>query len=342
LDRQIIYPGQIPLETDLLNAERMALIGLGYALQDLIGTGTVFAGLPCTPTGPATLACLVGPGRVYSQQQVDATAFSSLPADTTHNIVKQGILYDSVTLPCPAPSTAGFSVNYLIEAIFQEVDSTSIVLPYYNASNPSSAYSGPNGLGASQNTQRLGKCVVAVKAGIAATTGTQITPTPDAGYTGLYVVTVANGQANVGSGSISTLATAPLFSNGGLSGQCTLALTGCTTAPSGIFSYSVNNGLVSLQQQSGSLFNATSNSNLCTITGIPAILNPVNASRSTGVFPAYNNGVAEFWASTVEVSAGIANINFSRISGGTWGSSSFTASGQKGLACFPLFQFRQS
>jgi hypothetical protein len=46
---------------------------------------------------------------------------------------------------------------------------------------------------------------------VAATTGTQVAPAPDAGYTGLYAVTVANGQTTITSGSIAQLATAPFF-----------------------------------------------------------------------------------------------------------------------------------
>jgi hypothetical protein len=59
-----------------------------------------------------------------------------------------------------------------------------------------------------------------VKAGIAATTGTQTTPAADAGWTGLFVVTVANDATTITSGSatflISTLQRVPYnVQNGG-------------------------------------------------------------------------------------------------------------------------------
>jgi len=209
LDRQIIYPGQIPLETDLLNTNRNAMIGLSKFSGALIGTQTVASGLACTPNSPAALNVVVGPGELYSLQNLDGTAYSSLAADTTHQIVKQGILLDAVTLACPAPVTAGFSVNYLIEAAYQDVDTTSVALPYYNAANPSQAYSGPGNSGVSQATQRKGTVVLTAKAGTAATTGTQTTPAPDAGNVGLFIVTVANGQSTITSTSISTAANAP-------------------------------------------------------------------------------------------------------------------------------------
>jgi len=49
------------------------------------------------------------------------------------------------------------------------------------------------------------------KAGVAATTGSQTTPAADSGYTGLYVVTVANGQTQITAGNISQVAGAPIM-----------------------------------------------------------------------------------------------------------------------------------
>lgn len=116
--------------------------------------------------------------------------------------------------PLPRRRQRGQSINYLIEAQFQEVDSIPVVLNYYNASNPAVPFSGPGNTGAPQNTQRKGTVVVQAKAGTAATTGTQTTPAPDAGFVGLYVVTVANGQSSVTAANISTLSTAPFLTAG--------------------------------------------------------------------------------------------------------------------------------
>src|SRR6202012_4158317 len=104
--------------------------------EALIGTSTAVAGLACGPTGPASLNVVVGPGQIYSLQNVDGSAYSSLAPDTTHQIMKQGLLMDAVTLSCPAPGTTGQSINYLIEAAFQETDDQSNVLTYVNTANP--------------------------------------------------------------------------------------------------------------------------------------------------------------------------------------------------------------
>ena len=202
MDRKIIYPGQIPLETDLLGTNQNTMVALSKLASALFGTSTTAIGLAVGPSSPAALTVVVSPGEVYSLQPLEGTAYSSIPADTTHSIVKQGILLDAATLACPAPTTAGFSINYLIEAAYQEVDDTSTVLPFYNASNPSQAYSGPNNSGASSATRRAGTVVLQAKAGIAATTGTQTTPAADAGYVALAVVTVANGQSTIVAGNI--------------------------------------------------------------------------------------------------------------------------------------------
>ncbi len=185
------------------------MVGLGYALLDLLGSSTAASGLACSATSPASLNVTVAPGRIYSLQNVDNTAFSTLPADTSHQIVKQGILANAVTLACPAPSTPGFSVNYLIEATYQDFDALPVVLPFYNGANPTQPFSGPANSGATSNTVRQGLCVVQAKAGIPAATGTQVTPSPDAGYVGLWVVTVAFGATSIGSSNISQSSGAP-------------------------------------------------------------------------------------------------------------------------------------
>lgn len=212
MDRQIVYPGQIPLETDLLNTNRNTMIALGKLAAAIFGTtSNIVNGLVVVPTSPASLSVNVNAGEIYSLQNVDNTAYSSLPADTTDTVVKQGIQLQPVSLSCPAPTTAGFSINYLIEATYQDNDTGSVVLPYYNPSNPSQAYSGPNNSGTAQATNRQGKVVVQAKAGIAAATGSQTTPAVDAGYVALAVVTVANGQATITAGNISAISSSQVL-----------------------------------------------------------------------------------------------------------------------------------
>jgi hypothetical protein len=201
----------VPLDTDLLSSNKNILTAIGHMLQDMLGTSTLFSGLGCVPTAPAGMTVNVNPGRAYSYQAIDAGSYGSLAADA-HQIVKQGILLDAVNFSCPAPTTAGYSVNYLVQGAFQEVDTGSVVLPYYNAANPAQAYNGPSGNGTSQATARDNTVQLSLKAGVAATTGSQNTPTPDDGFTGLWVISVPYGATTITSGNISQYSGAPLLS----------------------------------------------------------------------------------------------------------------------------------
>jgi len=214
MDRQIVYPGQILPETSLLQMAKDAMIGVAKLSAAMLGTSTMANGFAVTPTGPASLQVLCAPGEIYSLTSIDALAFSTLPADTTHSIMKQGILLDGVTLSCPAPGTTGQSINYLVQVTYQDSDSTPVLLPYYNSANPAMPYSGMGNNGLTQNTNRKGIAVVSVKAGASAVTGSQVTPAPDAGYIGLYVVTVAFGQTTITAGSITQYSGAPLLPAG--------------------------------------------------------------------------------------------------------------------------------
>lgn len=211
MDRNLVYPGSIPLDTDLLAINRNAMIGLGFLAQAALGTGVVVDGLACTPTAPASLTVNIGPGSIAQLSVVDASAFGSLPADSSDPLVKMGINLQSTPFTLVAPTVSGQSTNYLIEAAFIESDTTPVVLPYYNAANPAQPFSGPNNAGTAQNTQRIQRVQLQLKAGTPANTGSQTTPPVDSGWVGLYVITVNFGQTAITGASIAVLATAPFL-----------------------------------------------------------------------------------------------------------------------------------
>ncbi|MFT2657980.1 phage tail protein, partial [Escherichia coli] len=68
MDRQIVYNGQLPLETDVLHTNLYAMIAIGRLCADILGTSTVVSGLACTPTSPASMAVNIGAGAIYSLQ----------------------------------------------------------------------------------------------------------------------------------------------------------------------------------------------------------------------------------------------------------------------------------
>lgn len=211
MDRTIVYPGAIPLDTDILNLNRNVMVGIGALNAAVFGTGMVADGLACTPTVPASLTVTVAPGSITQLGVVDSSGYGSLAADTAEQTVKTGINLDPVTFTLAAPTSSGQSVNYLIEATFSESDAGPVVLPYVNAANPSVPYSGPGNSGGAQNTQRIQRVQLQVKPGAAASAGTQTTPAVDAGWVGLYVVTINYGQTAITGADITTLPTAPFL-----------------------------------------------------------------------------------------------------------------------------------
>jgi hypothetical protein len=241
MNRNIVYPGAIPLDSDLLSLNRNTMIALGYLAQLVIGTSTVVDGLACTPTTPASLNITVGSGSITQLSVVDALAYGSLAADTTDPLIKMGINLESTSFTITPPMSSGQATNFLIQAALLEADGDPVVLPYYNAANPSQPYSGPTNSGVAQNTVRTQCVQLQLKAGAAANAGTQATPPVDNGWVGLYVITVAYGQSAITAASITVLPGAPFLGwklpvlrPGFASGVQSLASSGTFVVPPGV------------------------------------------------------------------------------------------------------------
>lgn len=197
MDRAINYDAEQPQTLDVLVSNKVAMIGLAFASRAMFSDGPAIQGFACTQTQPAaSLNVVIGPGAIYAIDTVDATAYGDLGTDGA-TICKQGISYLSQTFATPAPGTAGQSINYLIEVALQDVDTGSKQVAFYNG--------GAAPTFQTKNTVRQVLANVQIKAGTAATTGTQTTPSPDAGYTGVWVITVANGQTTVTASNISLI-----------------------------------------------------------------------------------------------------------------------------------------
>jgi hypothetical protein len=241
VDRQIVFPGSIPLDTDLLSLQRNVMVAMGYLAQATLGGASLVDGLACTPTVPASLTVTVGPGSITALTTIDSTAFGSLPADSADPLIKMGVNITPTTFTLTAPPTSGQSINYLIQAALLETDASPVVLPYYNAANPAQPYSGPDNTGVAQNTQRLQSVQLQLKPGAPANAGSQMTPTVDSGWVGLYVVTVNYGQTQVTAASIATLPTAPFVQfklnslTPGFSRMATWYNSATFTVPGGVY-----------------------------------------------------------------------------------------------------------
>ncbi len=212
MDRSIVYPGSIPLDTDILNLQQRTMAAIGALVQSSFGTSTFADGLACTQTTVPSLSVTVAQGWLGSLTTLEPNAYGSISADAVTPLMKMGINLSATQLgPMSAPGTAGQSVVYLVQASFSEADTSAVVLPYYNASNPAVPYSGPANAGTSQNTKRAQTVTLQLKQGTATTTGSQTTPAPDSGFTGLYAITIANGATTVVNANIATLPTSPFI-----------------------------------------------------------------------------------------------------------------------------------
>ena len=243
MDRNIVYVGAIPQDTDILNPNKNGMIALGYALESAFGSVTFVSGLNCVATTPtADLNVHVQRGSICQLATTDGTAYGSIASDSLA-LYKQGINRTTTDFAITPPATAGYSQNYLIEAQLLESDATPIVLPYYNAATPSSPYSGPANTGVSQNTVRTQRVSLQLKAGVPFATGAaQNVPSTDSGWVALWIVSVANGQTQITSANIAMAPGAPFI--GGLLTLAQRRLTGPLNLYVSTLGSDSNNGLL--------------------------------------------------------------------------------------------------
>lgn len=240
MDRQIVYPGSIPLDTDILSVQRNIMVALGALTQTVLGTNPVASGLLCVPTAPPSLEILVGPGSLTAPQPLDATPFGSLPALPAFTIVKTGINLNATTFTVAPPAGSGQAVVWLVQAAIAETDATPVVLPYYNAANPAQPLSGAANNGLAQPTQRLQVVALQCKPGAAAPSGSQVAPPVDQGWVGLWQITVAYGQTAVLPSNIQSVPGAPFSPfqlpqlTPGFSRQSIITVSGGWTVPQSV------------------------------------------------------------------------------------------------------------
>lgn len=153
----------------------------------------------------------VAPGSITQLSVLDVLDYGSLPADATTPLLKMGINTATSRFTLSAPVVSGQVNTYLIQATLQESDAVPVVLPYYNAANPSQPFSGPAGNGSAQPTLRTQRVGLQLKLATASSLSAATVPPVDAGWIGLYAIMVRYGQTAVANGDITALATAPFF-----------------------------------------------------------------------------------------------------------------------------------
>ena len=136
---------------------------------------------------------------------VDQNGYGSLGADTADSVMKMGVNLQPTSFALAAPTSSGQSITYVIQAAFTEADVSPVVLPYYNAANPTQPFLGAGNSGVAQATLRQQRVQLELKAGAAGITGSQATPPVDSGWTGLAAITVNYGQTQIVAANITVL-----------------------------------------------------------------------------------------------------------------------------------------
>lgn len=204
-----VYTNQVPYELDILRTNMYSKTDLGFFIQTVLGVGVgnqlFCVGFPCAPIAPPGMSVTVGPGVIYYFDVLLPIAYSVIPPDSNpdHQIYKSYINFNTETFPTPAPVTPGTSIIYLIQAAHQTTTANIVSRPYFNDANPADP------IFESQPDTLLDYTLLGVKSGVAASSPTP--PTPDAGYIGLYYVTVGYGQTSIVSGDITVVPGAPFI-----------------------------------------------------------------------------------------------------------------------------------
>lgn len=229
MDRPIFYALQQVRTFDWLTAFREMLYGFGLSVEHLLGsTGTVVSGLSATPSSGLTIAFTAG--GIYQAATLDTTAYSTVGTDS-RVVMQQGVCAAQTVTLVTSGLSSGQSQYALVQAAYNSVDEipsddpNSGIIEYYNADDAVHSLVGPNGSGTAEATRRSGKCTLSVKYGTAATSGAEVAPSADAGYTPLYLIDLSYGQTSLTSSQIKTHTSAPFLAgllashHGGDAGQ---------------------------------------------------------------------------------------------------------------------------
>lgn len=207
MDRQIVYPGSIPLDSDFLRMQRHALIAIATLTGTVLGSSPIVDGLTCRP-GSLGYAVVIGPGSMSSLMQLDYTSYGSLPADSMP-VVRTGINAGEVTLQLGTLPDQNFALCWLIQASLVEVDDEPIALMYWNAVDPSVSFTGPANSGAAQNTRRRTALVLSAKPSGPVPPSSFAAPAPDPGCVGLYSVMAWAGKPGIDPEDVQALPDSP-------------------------------------------------------------------------------------------------------------------------------------
>jgi hypothetical protein len=211
MTRRITYFNELASSLFAIEDEQNRMIEDSAIAQSILGTATQFSGFDCTPNSPADLTVLVEGGTVFKMLETNTTAYGTAPTQLpidTNLILKSGTTTDTTELTITPPGTPGNSRNDVVQISLVEIDGDPESVPFWNGVTNNVPN---NPLFQTLNVLRETLPVISIKQGVSAPTGTQVTPAPDAGFAGAWVVTTANGQTTITSGDITEYPNAPFI-----------------------------------------------------------------------------------------------------------------------------------
>ncbi|WP_429956138.1 hypothetical protein ACQW08_04775 [Gluconobacter japonicus] len=157
MDTHIVYPGQIPQDTDLLLAQKLMALSVGGLGDALFGRTVAAWGF--SPTlSPEALTVTIDAGVILASGPILPTALGGqgggLPADATVT-TKQYLLPSAQMLTIP-----GTGGTYTLYALCSDVDTDNTLLPFWSADNPTQTQAGPNNAGTQLATRRASQVVL--------------------------------------------------------------------------------------------------------------------------------------------------------------------------------------
>lgn len=161
----------------LLTQLALAEVFRAFGANERANTVGYVTGLDITTPGSNTVR--VNPGAFYIKDLINMS--------NTTNIYKQALLLSVQDFTAAPPTVTGNSINYLLQIKNTTLDTSSMAtsaLPYVDATNtflPSVLLNG--------------ELAISIKAGTSAVTGSQVTPSPDSGWTPLYSITATYGSS---------------------------------------------------------------------------------------------------------------------------------------------------
>ncbi len=242
MDLSFDYSGQIPRDVDILNPQVQTLVAMAHLSQDVLFNSvnpltapntysTMLAGFD--PSYNSNMTVTLAAGRIYTMAEVAQNAFSDYNSGSpdSRQVLQQGQADIQTLTFAAAPSTSGYSRIDLVQVSFSETDTDNIAVQYYNSANPAQPLNGPGGSGTTQPLVRTMAANVSVVTGTAAASPTA--PSPSAGATGMFYVTVAYGQTSITSADVSLATNAPFLAGSNQALQAGKTFTSGVTIQSG-------------------------------------------------------------------------------------------------------------